>query len=62
MLSLLAGNGSKYIGPKYFTLGGPVNFNVGLTKERKPTNPEALSPEERKRLYDETEAILRPYL
>ena len=49
-----------YIGPKYFK--GPINLNTGLTKERKPANPEALSPEERKRLFNETEKILQPYL
>lgn len=55
-----AGNGGKYIGPKYFK--GPINLNVGQTKERQPKNEEAHSPEERKRLFDETEAILQPYL
>lgn len=55
-----AGNGSKYIGPKYFK--GPINLNIGQTKERQPTNPEALDPDQRKRLYDETMRIMQPWL
>ncbi|KAK9798541.1 hypothetical protein WJX73_001218 [Symbiochloris irregularis] len=56
----LQGNGGKYIGPKYFK--GPINLNIGQTKDRTPTNKEAQSPEQRKRLYDETMRIMQPWL
>ena len=40
---------------------GPVNFNVGMTKDRNPKNKEAMDASARKRLYNETEKILQPY-
>lgn len=42
-------------------MAGPVNFNVGMTKDRDPKNKEAMDPAARERLYNETEKILQQY-
>ncbi|KAK9838928.1 hypothetical protein WJX74_006078 [Apatococcus lobatus] len=55
----LTGKGFSYIGPKYFT--GPINLNIGQTKDRDPKNPEANNPIACARLYDMTEEILQPF-
>ena len=54
-----AGKGGVYIGPKYFK--GPINLNIGQTKEREPKNAEAQNPIACARLYDMTEEIMQPF-
>ncbi|KAK9861824.1 hypothetical protein WJX84_007134 [Apatococcus fuscideae] len=55
----LQGKGGVYIGPKYFK--GPINLNIGQTKEREPKNAEAQNPIACARLYDMTEEIMQPF-
>lgn len=56
---LHAGKGFAFIGPKYFT--GPINLNIGQTKDRDPKNPEANNLVACARLFDMTEEIMQPF-
>ena len=58
-LGMASGKNGAYIGPNY--IKGPINFNVGMTKERTPKNPEAHDLEKNKRLWEETCSILAQY-